>query len=222
MKYSYKNLELARDRDDVILRYCRDKRVLHVGAADSPYTKQKYASGILLHKRLSAVALELLGIDLDADAAKWLNDQGLPEILAVDMNVLAELEFKPDVIIFGETIEHVVNIGTCIETLKKCMGPSTKLLISTPNCYHLWFTSMVLRDYEDIHDDHKVGFSYGLLCQLLRSQGLVVNNFYFTFLPRESYPWWRRLWYRLSTFRHGFAETMLAVCEIEQNSSRST
>lgn len=217
MKYSYKELKLAPNRDDIILKYCRGKRVLHIGAADSPYTKSKYLNGTLLHKRLDGVAQELYGIDLDADAANWLNDKGLPKILTVDMNAAIDFKFEPDVIIFGETIEHVMNIGTCIETLKKWMKPSTKLLISTPNCYHLWFTSMVLRNYEDIHEDHKVGFSYGLLYQLLKSQGLKISDFYFTFLPREKYPWWRHLWYRLSTFRHGLAETLLAVCEREPN-----
>lgn len=222
MKYSYKGLKLARDRDDVILEHCRNKRVLHVGAADSPYTQHKYASGTLLHKRLSTVASELLGIDIDEEASNWLNDRGLPRIVAADITDAANMRFAPDVIVFGETIEHVANIGTCLENLKRCMTPSTKLLISTPNCYHLWFTSMVLRNHEVIHDDHKVGFSYGLLRQLLESQGLTVCDFYFTFLPREHYSWWRRLWYRLSVIRCGFAETMLAVCKLEPNSSLPT
>ncbi len=215
MKYSYKNLKFARDRDELIIEYCRGKNVLHIGAADSPYTKEKYSNNTLLHKRLSTITSKLIGIDLDTDASKWLNDKGLPEIIAMDMNKLADLGEKPDVIIFGETIEHLVNIGTSLDILKRCMGPSTKLLISTPNCYHIWFTSMVLRGYEDIHDDHKVAFSYGLLSQLLKSQGLKIIDFYFTFLPREHYPWWRRLWYRLSIIRHGFAENMLAICQLE-------
>jgi hypothetical protein len=215
MYYSYKNMKVSRNRDDEILEICRGKRVLHIGAADSPYTCAKFDSNLLLHKRLSTVTTELLGIDLDADAADWLNHQGLPEIRVMDMNDIASLEFRPQVIVFGETIEHVVNIGTCLATLKSCMNAETLLLISTPNCFHLRFASMVLRNYEDVHDDHKVGFSYGLLHQLLRSQKLKIVDFYFTFLPRSEYPWWRRGWYRVSTFRHGFAETLLAVCRLE-------
>lgn len=215
MHFSYKNLKLARNRDEVILRLCRGKRVLHIGAADSPYTYEKFASGLLLHKRLGDVAATLLGIDLDAEAANWLNSQGLPETLTMDMNQVSELGFTPDVIVFGETIEHVVNLGACLETLKACMKEDTLLIISTPNCFHLRFTSMVLRNHEKIHDDHKVGFTYGLLYQLLKSQGLAINDFYFTFLSRERYPWWRHIWYLASTVRHGFSETLLAVCRIE-------
>lgn len=215
MYFSYKNLKLADNRDDVILAICRGMRVLHIGAADSPFTRDKYASGLLLHKRLSEVAIELVGIDLDQEAADWMNSQGLPETRVVDMNDVSDLGFRPDVIVFGETIEHMVNVGASLNTLKSCMTSETRLVISTPNCYHLWFTSMVLRDHELIHDDHKVGFTYGLLWQALQSQGLKMDDFYFTFLPRERYAWWRRVWLIASKFKHGLSETLLAVCKLD-------
>lgn len=216
MYFSYKNLKLSNNRDDVILAICKGRRVLHIGAADSPYTRDKYASGLLLHKRLSNVAFELVGIDLDKDAVDWMNSQGLPETRVVDMNDVCDLGFSPEVIIFGETIEHVVNVGASLNTLKSCMTQDTRLVISTPNCYHLWFASMVLRDHELIHDDHKVGFTYGLLWQALKSQGLKIDDFYFTFLPRERYAWWMRAWRIASKFRHGLSETLLAVCTLDQ------
>jgi hypothetical protein len=188
---------------------------LHIGAADSPHTRKKLAAGLLLHERLSTVATGLLGIDLDADAATWLNEQGLPEIRVVDMNNAPDLGFDPEVIVFGETIEHVVNVGACLDTLKACMKPNTSLVISTPNCFHLWFMSMVVRNHESIHDDHKVGFTYGLLVQLLESQGLAVSDFYFTFLPRRKLPVWRLAWCLASRLRPGLAETLLAICHLK-------
>lgn len=221
MYFSYRDLKLARNRDAIILEICRGKRVLHIGAADSPHTRKKLELGLLLHHNLSDVALELVGIDLDAEAAAWVNAQALPEIRVLDMNRISELGFQPDVIVFGETIEHIVNLGACLDTLKSCMGPDTRLVISTPNCFHLWFMSMVLRNHESIHDDHKIGFTYGLLVQLLRSQGFTVSDFYFTFLPRVNPPWWRGIWFMASMFRHGVAETLLAICTLDVREERS-
>lgn len=215
MIFSYRNLDFRKDRDEVILDICRNKRVLHVGAADSPYTQEKFESGLLLHSRLASVASELIGIDLDEEAATWLNTQGLPEIKIVDLDEAQHLGYRPEVIIFGETIEHVTNLSSCLEALKSCMTAETKLVISTPNCFHLWFISMVLRNYEEVHDDHKVGFTYGLLFQLLRRCGLEISEFYFTFLSRERYPLWRRAWIRAARLRHGFSETLLAICTLK-------
>jgi hypothetical protein len=138
------------------------------------------------------------------------------------MNSVSDLGFRPQVIIFGETIEHITNIGSCLETLKLCMDEETKLIISTPNCYALRFFSMVLRMRETIHDDHKVGFSYGLLHQLLKSHGLRVEDFYFTFLPRDHYPLWRKIWILSSKMRSGFAETLLAICRLEVDQTHPT
>src|SRR5690606_34514915 len=109
------------------------------------------------------------------------------------------------------------NIGLCLDTLKSCMSPATRLVISTPNCYHLWFISMVFRNYETMHEDHKIAFSYGLLRQTLKAGGLRLEGFYFTFLPRARYPWWRRAWYFASKYRHGFAETLLAICVLDDS-----
>lgn len=218
MDFSYSDLKLAPNRDNVILDTCRNKRVLHIGAADSPYTKDAYATGLLLHKRLSEVASELIGIDLDAAAADWLNQKGLPKVYVTDLNEAATLNFAPDVIVFGETIEHVPDPGHCLDVLKSCMGAKTKLIITTPNCFDLRFFSMVLHNHERIHDDHKVGFTYGLLAQLLSSKQLKIDDFYFTFLPRKHYPIWMRLRHLIAKFRHGFGETLLATCSLSKES----
>jgi 2-polyprenyl-3-methyl-5-hydroxy-6-metoxy-1,4-benzoquinol methylase len=53
------------------------------------------------------------------------------------MNNLERLHYAPDVIIFGETIEHLMNLGVAFTNLKKVMGKETVLIVSTPNCYAL-------------------------------------------------------------------------------------
>ena len=51
------------------------------------------------------------------------------------MNKFEELDYVPDVIIFGEVIEHLMNLETALTNLKKVMSKDTLLIISTPNCF---------------------------------------------------------------------------------------
>src|SRR6187549_2683007 len=53
------------NRVDYLLQYCQDKRVLHIGFTDHPFTSERLASGELLHQRLKQVTSGLAGVDLD-------------------------------------------------------------------------------------------------------------------------------------------------------------
>jgi len=214
VRFSYRSLRLAPSRDAEILRLCRGKRVLHIGATDSPFTLQKLNEETLLHKKLMDVSDNVVGVDLDREAIDLLAQHGIDNILHGDMNELQELGMQPDVIVFGETIEHLQNVATCLTNLKKVMAPHTLLVISTPNCYAVLWTVMVLLNFESIHDDHKLGFSYGLLRQMLAANGLEIVEFCFTYLDRYKLAWWQRAWRICGRLRRGFAETLLVTCRL--------
>lgn len=223
MDFDYSAGVFARNRDEVIAELSTDKRVLHVGAADSPYTEQKLEQGLLLHQRLSSVTSELHGIDIDPEAVEIVNKSGLARIQVRDINDLhMEDEQRFDVIIFGETIEHLVDLGSSLESLKRCMDNNSVLLISTPNLFSLDLFRMGARGKEHVHDDHKVGFSYGLLSQLLTSAGLDVELIYFTFLPRACDGYRKRIWTSLARWKPGLSETLLAVARLQGSASEPT
>lgn len=211
-KYSYSRMKVTRNRDEVIVRHCVGKRVLHIGACDSPYAIEKLDAGLLHHEHISAVATECVGIDIDEPAIRELAERGIRNIRYHDMNALQDLAFEPDVIVFGETIEHLQNIQTCLESLKRVMSDETRLIISTPNCCSFHFAAMAALNFEAIHGGHTVGFTYGLLTQLIRANGMEVDDFYFAFLPRRRRPWWLRIWQLAARLRPGFSETLLAIC----------
>lgn len=97
----------------------------------------------------------------------------------MDMNTFSDLDYEPDVIIFGEVIEHLMNLETAFTNLKKVMKKDTLLIISTPNsyCYEGILWNIFWR--ESFHEDHKVYFSYGMLSNLLRHNGIQVVDAYF-------------------------------------------
>jgi 2-polyprenyl-3-methyl-5-hydroxy-6-metoxy-1,4-benzoquinol methylase len=53
------------------------------------------------------------------------------------MNNLENLDYKPDVIIFSEVIEHLMNIEIALSNLKKIMTSDTLLIIDTPNAFYI-------------------------------------------------------------------------------------
>ncbi len=80
-----------------------------------------------------SVSQEILGIDNSDAGIEILAKSGIHNIINTDMNELVGIDFVPDIIIFGETIEHVMNMKVIFDGLKKIMGKDTKLIISTPS-----------------------------------------------------------------------------------------
>lgn len=175
-------------RDTYILSLCKGKKVLHIGASDWPYTKEKYDRGLLLYKRIGEVSSEQLGLDLDQEASDFLNNEQIPnsKIVVMDMNKIQDLDFEPEVIVFGETLEHLMNLGTALENIKSVMTEGTKLIISVPNTYHFLNFVYAFFRREHQHPDHSVAFTYKTLSQLLEKADFTIEDFSFTRLESSS------------------------------------
>ena len=193
MKVIYpRNFEPSRNK--IILDYCKWKKVLHIWACDAPYTKEKYdwknwKIWPLLYREIDKVCSEQLWIDLDKEAIEFLNSKSnefpRSKVIFFDMNKLGELDYEPDVIVFWEVIEHLMNLEIALTNIKKVMWKDTLLLISTPNCFYFLNFINTLFWFEYLHEDHKVFFSYGYLKNLLKFNGLIEEKFYFTCLDYD-------------------------------------
>lgn len=212
MEYNYKFLPLKYNRDELIASLCKNKSVLHIGATDAPHTEEKLKNGLLLHQQLMKCASNVEGIDIDQPAIEFLKKHDINNINLFDMNKLGQFSFCPDTIVFGEIIEHLQNFQTALQNLKSVMTPETELIISTPNRFYiLSFIMAILQQKESIHTDHKVIFSYGSLIQLLEENGLKIDRFYFTFLPRTNESLFKKAVRFFCKARPCVAETLLAV-----------
>lgn len=191
MKIKYpKNYNYS--RNEIILKYCEWKKVLHIWACDSPYTKEKYQWNWwkLLYIEIDKICLEQYWIDIDKKSIEFLksksNEFKNSKIEFFDMNKLENLKFQPDIIIFWEVIEHLMNIEIALTNIKKVMKKDTLLLISTPNCFYFPNFINTLFWFEQMHEDHKIFFSYWYLKNLLKFNKLVEEKFYFTSLEIKS------------------------------------
>ena len=171
--------------------------------------------------RIGQVAVEQLGVDSAVDSSEFLNKKCVPNsrILVRDMNELQDLSFTPDVIVFGDTLEHLMNLEVALASLKSVMHKHTLLVISVPNAFYCMNFLLALFRREHQHPDHCVAFTYKTLMQLAGKNGLTVQDFGFTFLEISSdtslMNWRGKIMYafvRLMTLISPvFSETLLLV-----------
>lgn len=162
------------DRVPDLLDYCQNKRVLHLGCSDHPYTRERGEE--LLHKKLAKITApeNLWGLDASREGVDRLKEMGFKKVIygnAESMNKVAfDTEF--DVILAGEIIEHVDNVGLFLDSIRSLMGVDTCLVITTPNAFSIkgFFHSLMGR--EKVHSDHNYYFSYQTVIQLLKKHNL--------------------------------------------------
>ncbi|TKJ35967.1 MAG: hypothetical protein CEE38_13235 [Planctomycetes bacterium B3_Pla] len=207
--------EFVQNRDDYFERICANKKVLHIGACDAPYTLKKHEQGLLLHEKLNRVCSEIIGVDIDDKAICIMEGLGYKDIVRFDMNRINELDFVPDVIVFGETIEHLMNTEVALTNIKKIMSENCKLLISTPNAFYLNNFFHALKNQENAHEDHKHYFTPQTLKQLLEANRLHAEKVIFTFLNRESESFKNKMVKRLTRHFPMLAETLVFQCKLQ-------
>jgi len=144
-------------KKDMIVEFCKCKKVLHIGACDSPYHIDKTKKGTLLHQKLQKVCEEIIGIDIDKKTIVELKNLGIDDIFYGDI-IRDEYEidlqkFSFDYIIFGDVIEHLENPGSALDNIKKLMNENTKLILTTPNCFS-YAAMKIIRNYSPLGSPH--------------------------------------------------------------------
>lgn len=207
--------DFVESRDDYFLKACVNKKVLHIGACDAPYTLEKYERGLLLHQKLHKVCSKIVGIDIDDKAVRIMNDLGYQNVTCLDMNKVNKLNFMPDIIILGETVEHLMNMEVALTNIKKIMKENCELLISTPNAFYLNNFFHAFKKQENAHEDHKHYFTPQTLKQLLEANRLHTEKVVFTFLNRESESFKKKTAKRLIRYFPMLAETLVFRCKLQ-------
>lgn len=172
-------------KTDMILEFCKNKKVLHVGACDAPYHIEKAKNGTLLHQALKKVSKEIIGIDADKKALDELRNHGIEDIFYGDViRGCYEIDldnYEFDYIIFGDVIEHLDNPGLALGNIKKFMNKNTKLILTTPNCFSYASVKIVLTGEEYVHPDHVFWPSKKTLCILFQRYSLKTVYFSYCF-----------------------------------------
>jgi SAM-dependent methyltransferase len=173
---SYQTLERLHpprpvDRVSFIAERCRGKRVLDIGCLDETALNKRDTEH-WLHRRIGAVAENVLGIDS--------SDQIPPEGIATGPNsrIVKGDGVNPDadpdaidVIVAGEFIEHLECPLAFLRVMKERF-PGRKLLISTPNGVSFANGLLATIGREAQHPDHLLSSTYKTLNTLCLRAGV--------------------------------------------------
>jgi len=166
------------NRIEFIERYARGKRVLHVGCADVPFTRDRLTRGELLHQRLCGCAAELHGVDLSEEGIEIMRSAGFGDLYVADCEkpLSQSTPGGYDVVIAGETLEHVLNAGDFLSSLKSACGPDGRIILTTPSHASLKINLRLLKRVELVHPEHVAYYSYSTLSRLLDMVGLEATD----------------------------------------------
>jgi hypothetical protein len=157
------------DRYAYVRDRCRGRRVLDLGAYDeTEIAKSQHATWRWLHAEIVATAAAVLGVD----ASPALPPDGLltrigTRIIRGDVARLDTVvaEFRPDLVVAGELIEHTPDTLGWISALAAC-ARGADFLATTPNATSLVNLLMAFLGRENNHPDHLHIYSYKTLATL--------------------------------------------------------
>lgn len=186
------------ERFDVVQRVefikglVRDRKVLHLGCTNHPYTEDSIKNGMLLHFELEEIAREVYGFDFEESGLDLLEKAGSRNLFQADLEHLEDVALNEtfDIIVGGEMIEHLSNPGLFLQGIRRFMRDETRLVITTVNAYcALRFLIYGLRGKggrnEPVHPDHVSYYSFRTLNLMLERHGLKLKEFHFYDIGKE-------------------------------------
>lgn len=177
-------IKLVYDRASLIVDYCKNKNVLHLGCVESGATSESFRNNSLLHLKIMGVAKKVIGMDIDQEGLNYLGSHGIPDIIYGDAQNLDNFSFDTpiDIIVAGEILEHLPNPGLFLNGIHRFISKNNHdivLLITVPNAFSIiHFMSLFLNKKELIMPDHNFYFSYSTLKTLLERNEFQLTDFY--------------------------------------------
>ena len=131
------NLIKLKKRSDFIYPYIKNKIVLDIGFIGDKKINGKYS---WLFSWLLKNCKEVIGVDINKEVIDQLKKEGY-KVIYDDANFLVntlKLNKKFDVIIVGDILMYLENIGTFFSNMNKLLNPGGHLIITINNIMGLW------------------------------------------------------------------------------------
>jgi 2-polyprenyl-3-methyl-5-hydroxy-6-metoxy-1,4-benzoquinol methylase len=199
-------------RVEKILKLCKNKKVLDLGCVDHSAKTETYENW--LHKKIKEVSKELIGLDYEKKELEKLNKKGYNIIYGDAENF--DLKKKFDVVVAGEIIEHLFNVGNFLDCIKKHMNKNSILIITTPNAFGFRrMIGSILKGSLKENIEHTAYYSDTTLRQVLQRKGF--KNIKFEYLKSDDKKVWRRFIENIisSLLRKETRMNLLVTCKIK-------
>jgi hypothetical protein len=169
-----------------ILEICQNKKVIHFGCADVPFTEERIQSNNILHGMILSIASECIGVDVSDHGISLLQNAypGTQYFTPKDTDLWTK--YDPDIIIVGEVLEHIREFSPFFTMIKKLSSQKTRIIFTTPNAYSLKGCLRAIAGKEMQHPDHICLFSGKTISRLLGDYGITIKNIsYYNNPPRN-------------------------------------
>lgn len=175
----YETIQL---RPNLLVLKAANKKIIHLGCTDHiNFIEYRLSTGSYLHKLLTDVSTECLGIDIAQEAIDYLKTRGIDNILYADItspDIEAIKKQKWDYMILGELVEHTENPVAFMKQIKENYGQYIdKFIITVPNALGLIF-NFYAREHgiENINSDHKYWFTPYTIQKVLHCAGYEIEE----------------------------------------------
>ena len=164
-------------KDKLICELCKNKDVLDIGCIDHSYETALALGDNWLHKRLKDVSKLIVGLDILEEDIRKLNGMGFN---IIEGNAESfDLNRTFDVIVAGDIIEHLSNIGLFLARIEKHMHSNSICIITTPNPFNIEQTMLAIFENNiAVNDEHTTWLDPRVMYETISRTGLDVVDFY--------------------------------------------
>ncbi|MDP1695952.1 MAG: methyltransferase domain-containing protein [archaeon] len=165
------------DKTNIIVKECRNKSVLDLGIVDHDVKYEQKKDW--LHRKLKNVAKDILGLDLNEEAIKILKNKGYNVVSANAENF--NLKNKFEVIVAGDLIEHLNNVGMFLNSVKKHMNKDSIFIATVPNCLSIsnWLELIFFGRIKYINDEHTIWYDANTIKRVFENHGFIIKELSF-------------------------------------------
>ena len=197
-----------RRKEDWILRYVVDRRVLDLGCVNHDHRTSDEKRW--LHKLIRERAGTILGVDALEEDVKELQQKGF-NVICANVETM-QLDERFEVITAGDIIEHVSNAGEFVRRMTEHLDDEGVILISTPGPINLFrIVSMFLFGRIPVNPEHTAWYSPEVLAELVGRYNLELEQ---TVYIDDSYQYMKK-WYHLPLWPINWLVTLIRpqMCE---------
>jgi 2-polyprenyl-3-methyl-5-hydroxy-6-metoxy-1,4-benzoquinol methylase len=141
-----------------------------------PFTESKVKKGTLLHQRImnNSNVNRLAGVDISKTGISLMQKSEIDDLHVIESskNLCDYFDEKFDIIIAGEVLEHVSNMGIFLDSIKSVCDDNSLILITVPNFAPIKRIFRLFWFNEVVHPDHVCYFSVSTLSSLFDKNGL--------------------------------------------------
>ncbi len=160
------------EKDGEILKRCEGKRVLDVGCVGQV---KSYKGDEWLHGKISKVANDLVGVDIDREGVLALKKEGHN---VFHLDDLSPAEWQFEVVVMGDVIEHIGDVQAFLSFYKEFLSDEGEMIITTPNPFNFrQLMSVLLFKEPSVNAEHTCWLDPITLTEVFDRSGLKIKSF---------------------------------------------